>query len=1047
MKKIKMYQAVSPYKDRRSLSLIIFLFSLLILCNISAIAQNMQAVTGVVMDEQKEPIMGVTVALKGQTTGTFTNENGIFSLNIPSGNQILVFTYIGMETQEVEVWDNKYMTITLKENNILLTETVVVGYGQQKKASVVGAITQTTGKILERAGGVSDIGSALTGNLPGVIITASTGMPGEEEPQIVIRGVSSWNNSSPLILVDGIERPMSSVDIGSVQSVSVLKDASATAVYGVKGANGVILVTTKRGVEGRAVISGSISAAVKIPSKLPGKLDSYDAFQLRNNAIENELGLAPDSWSSMTPQAIINKYRNPANQEERERYPNVDWADWMFDDYALSENINVNISGGTKFVKYFASIDYQHEGDVFKEYDNSRGYQTTYGYNRINMRSNLDFQLTKTTLLSTNISGSHGAKQGPRTDYEFYIWGSAYNTAPNVFLPQYSDGTWGYDPNGIATNSVTAMALSGSNTRTTTRLNTDFILEQDLSFWLKGLKVKGTISWDNVFLEQNRGIDNGFNDSQYKYIDPNTGQVTYKNTYDGSMFDFYETIAWKGDGGEINNDETQRNLYYSAQINYANTFGKHTIGAMGLFSRHETAKGSIIPNYREDWAFRGTYDYANKYFLEYNGAYNGSEKFSPENRFAFFNSGAIGWMISEEKFMKPLKFIDMLKLRASYGEIGDDNVDARWLYLTQWEYGGNINTGAYNTASPYTWYRESVVGNEDIHWETVKKINYGIDYSFLDGMFAGSIDFFNDKRSDILIKGADRSMPSYFGGTTAAPYANLGKVRSTGYELELRFSKTLRNGLRLWSNLNMTHAKDKVLDKDDAALLPEYQKNAGKAIGQTYSYVDAGYFNTMDELYGSTEFATNNDQKLPGGYVILDYNGDGVIDNYDNIPYGYSATPQNTYSASIGVDWRGWSFFMQFYGVNNVTRQVVFSSFGQQQLLAYDQGSYWSRNDTNADIPLPRWGSSTSEYYDGTRYYYDGSYIRLKNIELAYTFTNGWIKGIGLSNLKLYVSGNNLWLWTRMPDDRESNFAGTGWASQGAYPTMKRVNLGIKFTL
>lgn len=1039
-------------KKMRILKIPYFILFLLCSC-LTVYAQDKVIVNGIIVDETGEPVIGVSVILReDRKIGTVTDMDGNFSLTVPNIKGTLIISYIGMKPLEIKIDGRRTspLRIVLEENTGQLDEVIIVGYGQQRKASVVGAITQTSGKVLERTGGVSDIGSALTGNLPGVTTTASTGMPGEEDPQIVIRGVSSWNSSSPLVLVDGIERPMSSVDIHSVESISVLKDASATAVYGVKGANGVILITTKRGAEGKPIITGGASVAVKVPSKLPGKLDSYDALMLRNRVIESELGLSPDSWYSMTPQSIINKYRYPANLEESERYPNVDWSDWMFKDYAVSENVNVNISGGTKFVKYFAAVDYQHEGDLFKSYDNGRGYRTTYGYDRINMRSNLDFQLTNTTTLKANIAGSSGVKQGPRTDYEFYMWGSAYSTPPNSFLPRYSDGTWGYDPDGNASNSVATMALSGTNTRTTTRLTTDFTLEQDLKFLLKGLKVKGLISWDNTFLEEKRGIDNGFNDSQYKYIDPNTGQVTYKNSYDGSMFDFREIIGWLPSGGEVNNNETQRNLYYQGQINYNNTFGKHTVGGMGIFSRQETAKGSEVPHYREDWAFRATYDYAGRYFFEYNGAYNGSEKFSPKNRFAFFNSGAIGWMISEERFMKPLKFIDMLKLRASYGEIGDDNVSTRWLYMTQWEYGGDpsgIMTGLYNSNSPYTWYRESTVGNEDIHWETVRKFNFGIDYSVVNGLFSGSLEFFRDKRNDILISGSDRSTPSYFGGTTKAPYANLGRVRTTGYELELRFNKILNNDIRLWANLNMTHSKDVILERDDPALLPEYQKKAGKAIGQTYSYVDAGYYNTIDELYGSTEFSTNNNQKLPGGYNILDYNGDGVIDTYDNIPYGYSSNPQNTYSASFGVDWKGWNFFMQFYGVNNVTRQVVFTTFSKQQLIAYDEGSYWSSDNTNADVPLPRWGSTTSEYYTGTRYFYDGSYIRLKNIELGYTFRNNWVKKIGLADLKFYINGNNLWLWTRMPDDRESNFAGTGWASQGAYPTVKRINLGIKFTL
>jgi TonB-linked SusC/RagA family outer membrane protein len=870
-------------------------FLLLFFCSVSLMAQNGVVVKGKVLDANDEPLIGAAIVLKGNTNvGTVADFDGNFTLEVPNRNSVLTVSYLGMTPQDVKVNGRTMIVVVLREDTEVLDEVVVVGYGQQKKASVVGAITQTSSKVLERAGGVSDLGSALTGNLPGVVTTASTGMPGEEDPQIVIRGASSWNNSAPLILVDGIERPMSGIDVNSVESISVLKDASATAVYGVKGANGVILITTKRGKEGKATINAGGSMALKMPSKLPNKLDSYDAFQLRNDAVEYELGLTPDSWMYMMSQEQMNKYRNPANQAEAERYPNIDWADWMFKDYAFSENANVSVSGGTRFVKYYAAIDYQHEGDLFKEYDNGRGYQTTYGYNRVNMRSNLDFQLTKTTLLKTNLSGSHGVKQGPRTSYEYNIWGSAYSTPPNVFYPQYSDGTWGYDPINNANNSVAQLALAGQNTRTTTRLTTDFTLEQKLDFIVKGLSAKASISWDNVFYEQNRGV-NSTDQALYKYINPETGAVSYNPSQGSHNFDFHEQVNWIAEGGSIDNNATERHLYYSAQIDYNNTFGNHTVGAMGLFSRQERAKGSIVPNYREDWAFRVTYNYANKYFLEYNGAYNGSDKFSADNRFVFFNSGAIGWMLSEEKFMKKIKFLDMLKLRASYGEIGNDvigdewDTTRRWLYMDQWETGGNIATGLYNVASPYTFYRQKTVGNTDIHWEVVRKFNFGIDYSFLDGLFAGNIEIFRDKRSDILISGSDRAMPSYFGGIVNAPWVNMGKVKNRGYELELRINKTLRNSLHLWANMNMTHAVNEIIEADDPELLPDYQKDAGKSIGQTHTYVDHGYTQTMDDIYGSTAFESNDDQKLPGTYYILDYNGDGVINSYDQIPYGYSS--------------------------------------------------------------------------------------------------------------------------------------------------------------
>lgn len=1045
----------------RTIQKIPFLLFCLLLCCLKTFAQQGLLVKGTVFDGNGETIIGASVAVKGNTSiGTISDFDGNFQLNVPSDKTILVVSFVGMKTKEVRVTRTQ-MKITLEDDSQQLEEVVVVGYGQQKKASVVGAITQTTGKVLERAAGLSDIGAALTGNLPGVVTTTGTGMPGEEEPKITIRGASSWNNNSdPLVLVDGIERPMSSVDISSVQSISVLKDASATAVYGVKGANGVILITTKRGSEGSAKIDVGFNATLKAPSQLPNKYDAYDALMLRNIAIEHELALRPESWESIRPQSFIENYRNQTTLEQRERYPNVDWQKALFKDNAMSYNANINISGGTKFVKYFASADFVHEGDLFRIYDNGRNYDSGYGYNRINVRSNLDFNLTKTTVLKVNLAGSTGIRKSPwsnSVNSEWQIgqqWSGAYNIAPDVFLPQYSDGSWGMYPNASnVTNSAETMSLGGTMEVTTTRINTDFTLEQDLSFITKGLSARATISWDNVFVERNRGINDLYNNAQRKWIDPETGQVIYAESFDtNNGFDWSQGVNWSTSPGEVDNGQTVRNIYYQVQLNWARTFGKHDVTAMGLFSRQENARGSVMPTYREDWAFRTTYSYANRYFLEYNGAYNGSEKFSPENRFAFFNSGAIGWMISEEPFMKffrEKKIIDMLKVRASYGEIGSDQLgdpfDAsrRWLYMGQWAYGGNTGMGlSGDTQSIYTWYRESAIGNEDIQWEVVRKFNVGVDYSLFDGLLAGSLEFFNDKRSNIFVFGSDRSMPSYFGGTPSS--INKGKISTKGYELELRLNKQITNDLRVWGNFSMTHAKNKVLVKDDQALRPSYQKAAGFAQGQYKSYIDAGFIQDYDQLYAAPAHDSNDSQKLVGDYYIIDFNGDGVIDNKDQAPYGFTGSPENTYNATIGFEWKGFSAFAQFYGVTNVTRDVALNSFANKLNTVFDQGTWWSPSNPNADVVIPRW-NSTPTYNDGTQFLYDGSYIRLKNVEVAYTWTGGWIRKLGMSSLKIYLNGNNLWLWTRMPDDREANLSGAGYL--GAYPTVKRYNFGIKFTL
>lgn len=1016
-------------------------------------------VRGTVVDDTGEPLIGATIALKGGSAATASDIDGNYSLQVPDlKTAVLKVSYVGYLPQEIKVNGRSTVDVTLQTNAEQLEEVVVVGYGQQKKASVVGAITQTTGEVLERAAGIHDISAALTGNLPGVVTMQSSGMPGEESAKITIRGASSWNNSDPLVLVDGIERDMNSVDVGSVKSISVLKDASATAVYGVKGANGVILITTKRGEEGRAKIDVSFTATLKSASKLPNKFDSFDALAARNKAVVHELGLMPSSWSYMTPYETLLKYRNPANLEEFERYPNVDWQDYLFKDYAMAYNGAVSISGGTRFVKYFAAIDFVHEGDLFRNFDNHRGYETGFGYNRINARSNLDFQLTKTTVFKVNLSGSNGQKRStwPNDGSGFnqsnwndvQVWAGAYNIAPNVFRPVYADGSYGYYPafSSQVTNSADLLANGGAFKTTATRINTDFVLEQNLDFITKGLNFRGMISWDNQFREQGRGVSDLYNGPQYKWIDPATGAVTKKNpTETTSQFDYLPGSKWSTQAGSVSDGNTLRNLNYQLQLNWNREFGVHNVGLTGVWTRQETAVGSMIPMYREDWVFRATYNFADRYFVEYNGAYNGSEKFKKGKRFGFFNSGAIGWRVSQEKFWEGLRdWWEELKIRASYGEIGDDS-GGRYLYMDEWDTGGNtsMDITGYDNRSMYTFYYLSKLGNPDAGWEKVKKFNLGIDYAFLNNMFAGSVEIFKDKRDGILINGNDRAMPSYFGQTP--PTANLGKAESKGFEVEVRFSKNINRNMRVWANLSMTHAANKIIDRDDPALKPAYQKQAGYVIGQTHSYLDKGFLNSFDDIYGSPSHDVNDASRLPGDYYIVDFNGDGVVDNKDSVPYGYSGTPQNTYNATIGFEWKGFSCFAQFYGVTNVTREVSLVSFGNHIDNVYNIGDWWSGETGTGDILIPRWYSTVSGYSNGTQYLYDGSYIRLKNVELAYTFTNGWIKKLGLSYMKLYLNGNNLWVWSRMPDDRESNFSGG--SGSGAYPTMRRFNFGVRFSL
>ena len=1041
------------------------LLMLMAIC-LGAFAQKI-AISGKVVDTNGEELIGASVFVKGNTaTGTVSDLSGEFKLNVPSENSTVVVSYVGMVSKEFKVGKKRQFNVTLAEDN-QLQEVVVVGYGQQKKASVVGAITQTTGEVLERAAGIGSVSAALTGNLPGIATIASTGQPGEEDPRIYIRGAAAWNqDAQPLILVDGVKREIKSVDISSVATVSVLKDASATAVYGVEGANGVILITTKRGVEGKARIDVGFNATLKAVSKLPRKYDSYDGYMLRNQAIEHELALGgAASWAYYRPQTFINNFRNQdytvkpqydaagnylGDYSQAERYPNVDWQDEMFKEFCLSYNTNINFSGGTKYVKYFVAFDFQNEGDMTRVWDNNQGYEGGYSYNRLNVRSNLDFQITKTTQFRVNLAGSNAQQKTPRYYYghngEFFQqqkWAGAYGMAPNLFPVKFSDGSWGYYPlTSNIENSPRSVATSGYEQKTITRVFTDFALEQDLGFITKGLIARGTISWDNQFNEGERGISD-LHKVKNAYILPEDGVLLRENLIDTNTgFDFYESRDWTTAAGSVN--YTSRATEMSLQLFWARQFGDHNVSVMGNWKRRISAGNADLENRREDWVFRTTYDYKSRYFAEFNGAYNGSQKFSPDNRFVFFCSGAAGWMLSEEKFMKKLRdkgIVDMFKIRGSYGEIGDDNAGSRWAYLTIWEPTDKFLISLDNSKSPFQGYKEKTIANPDLRWATVKKVNIGFDYAFLHGMFAGSFDWFRDDRYDIFISGYDRSVPSYFGAATT-PDINKGKMRNSGFEFELRFNKVLSNGMRFWANTNYTYAKNKIILKDDPALIPSYRKAQGYSQGQYTSFIDNGFIGTYDELYSVPKREKDDSQVLIGDHYIVDFNGDGIVDETNDIaPYGHTGNPKHTYNATIGWEYKGWSMFAQLYGVSGVTRDVGLASFNNKLLTVYDNGAWWNPATGSGEVVVPRFTTQVS-YNDGTQYLYDGSYFRLKNVEIAYTWTKGWIKKLGFSSLKVYVNGNNLFLITKMPDDRESNYGFSG--GGGAYPTVRRYNFGFK---
>jgi TonB-linked SusC/RagA family outer membrane protein len=1013
-------------------------------------AQKISVTGKITESEWGGPLPGATIVVKGTYTGVMTDFDGNFTINV-AADAVLEISSMGYTTQTISVNGRSIIDVVMDIEVNVLDELVVVGYGTQKKESIVGSIVQTSGDELMKSGGVTTVGQALTGRLPGVTTVASSGRPGDESPQIFIRGKSTWNgDGQPLILVDGVERSMNDINMSDVESLSVLKDASATAVFGVKGANGVILITTKRGKKGKAKLSVSVSSTVKTLSKIPTKYDSYTSLSAVNEAIERTVSVQEENWQDYTPISILEKYRNPANELESQIYPDVDWVDVTQKDFAMDHRFSLSVSGGTDFAKYFGALTYQHVGDIFDggAFDNGRGYEADFDYDRFNYRSNIDFDITPTTRLSVNLSGYYGIQQTNDAEPQL-LYSSIYTMAPSLYYPYYDDGTYGRGEfeDWETTNPAMLLSTKGSTQNHRIQVNSDFILDQRLDFLLEGLSFKGSLSYDNNFIG-NAGISEDVSSSTdnliYKIYDEDGNEQLVSP--DGiNQFD-YVIVPWKRDALEIDDGSTSRRLFYQLSFNYATTFAQHhNVSLLTLMNREEYAIGDMFTRYREDWVARLTYNYQSKYFMDINGAYNGSEKFGPGYKFKLFPSVALGWMISNESFMKDLDWLSKLKIRGSFGVVGDDNVGSRWAYISQWESGGSAymnNSNPYGVKSPYTYYKESVIGNPDLRWETAEKANVGFELSVFDDRITMDLDLFSEHRYDIIVEGEDRSVPSFLGFTPAD--ANLGETKVQGMELSINLRHQINPNWNVFTSFAYTYAKDEIIYKEDPELREDYQKSEGYAIDQATSIIRGDLMTTWDDVYGSTPQESNQDQRRPGYYDEIDFNTDGVVDDDDYAPYGYSVRPQNTYNFTLGAGYKKFDLLVQFYGVYNCTKEYSDNTFSNDIPVFFDtESDYWTVDNLDGQDVLASWGgvgATTDSYRD----LYDASYLKLKNVELVYNFKLA--KG---TQFKLYISGNDLAFWSDLPDDRQDNVRDditnttNDGASRGNYPSFKRFNIGL----
>jgi len=1050
-----------------------------------AVQQNGRSITGTVSDASGT-LPGASIVIKGTNQGTMTDADGRFTITVPDKDAVLKFTFLGYNAQEIKVGDNNVINVTLSENAQAIEEVVVVGYGTQKKATLIGSVSQVKGDDIVKTGTVGSVSQAIQGMMPGVISVVTDSKPGREDADILIRGKGTWYATTPLYLVDGVERDFNDIDANEIESISVLKDAAATAVYGVKGGNGVIIVTTKRGLTQRPAVNFSFNLGFKQTTNKPAYADYVTAMEMWNEAVAND-GYA--SNLNPVPQSIINAWKNafatgnygPYN----DYFPQINWWDEMIKPVGLDQQYNFNLRGGTDFVKYFVSFGYLNEGDIYHTINTTDLYKTDFNYKRYNWRTNLDFILTKSTTFTVNLSGSLGTRNQPgyrvgdkndQIDNEDAIqnqnfFQDLYTGAGHLFPIKWSNGTY-----GVANDGNGNIYINFDDGQRMYKYYSNFIdvnLKQQLDFITKGLSVQPKLSYTTSTSTQSRiqryaggefGPGNGQPVIRYSRIYdytqplPGGGYAMTEKRYPDNIFQgappqvAYDLITKGG---------YERRLNYGATLNYDRTFGPHAVTWMGAFDRYEnqTLKDDNVSLMKvqereEAWVTRATYNYDEKYLLEFSGAYTGSMRFARGQRFHFFPAYSVGWRLSEEHFIKESRLADAfsnIKLRYSYGTVGYDRNAAFFTYIqTYSDPTGSFNLGSGSSSigkyGPF--YQEGQIANVNATWETAYKQNLGLDLGFIHDKLTATLDLFKEHRDGILMT---RTTPAWFG--TKDPDANLGKTKTHGLEVELGWTSKIGRDFRYWLKANFAASENRVLDRNDAPFAEDYTKKAGKPIDTPRKLIVNGYYSSLDDIFNYASVPGSQNALIPGDFMYVDYNATGVIDNSDNgdqVPMKAQNYACQTYGWSLGFSWKNFDFSMMWYGVFGISRNTA--SQVLWDLAGGIGGNYYAFPDV-----LNRWTPETADnatkpalhtnYGDGKTYnqwestyiFQDQSYLRLKNVELAYTLNKNFIRKLGLSKCQFYINGANLLTFTSFNKnlDPEAN-------STSLYPSLRRYNTGLR---
>ena len=1038
------------------------LVAVLLLISGQIFAQNLN-VHGKVLDENGEGLIGAGVVIQGTTQGTITDVDGSYQLSVPQG-ATLEFSCVGYKAQLVQV-TGPNLTVTLAPDSKLIDESVVVAYGSQNKVTITGAVTAVGGDALMKSP-VPNVANALQGNLPGVSAVQPSGMPGADEPVIRIRGVGSLNSAEPLVLVDGVERPFSQLDPNEIESISVLKDASATAVFGVRGANGVILVTTKRGEVGKASVTASASAAIQSISQFVEFADSYTYGQMYNYTQITD-AKPMNEWpgtvniADYTPYGNVVKFSQDVMEHFRlgdmpTTFPNTDWIDYIMNDHAWQEQANVNVSGGTDKVRYFVSAGFLNQNSLFKTF--SQNKNETFDYQRLNYRANLDIDVTKHSQLSLTLGGRM-QDRNTMGGGEGFLFRYLQGATPYAGIGVDEEGRHIIsDPNIVGAYDRDALSNYydlGYENQSTNALNFDIQYKLDMSFLTKGLDFKAKASYNSEYTAQ-----------KYRQNGYGTG-VTYVATLvDGKEVLRKENVTWPIPYGE--GKWGSRNWYAEASFNYARRFGKHNVGALLLYNQSKTyypwdSSNSLyqsIPKGYVGLVGRVTYDYDTKYLLDFNIGYNGSENFAPGNRYGTFPSVSVGWIPSQEKWWAPVKnVISYLKFRGSYGIVGNDSTNgARFLYLPgTWQFfqghmGWNPQTQGANFGTNGNWLqgvRELTAGNPNVTWETAAKTNIGVDAGFFQDKLHAYVDFFWEDRKDILVSNSS-TLPAVT--SLPANYVNEGRVKNHGFEVTLNWEQRFGD-FRYSISPNFAYAKNEIIEMLEVKPLYDYLSRTGLPVGQRFGYDLFEFYEqgATEERYFAkygVEMPNQNVQLKNGDAVYVDLNGDEIIDANDQKPLGYTDVPEITYSVNFNFQWKGLDFSMLWIGADHVSRQLngyFRSQFGSTNTSALTQwvaDNSWTEDNTDAILPRISFTNAVHNNRDSQAWVVDSKYVRLKNVEIGYAFTPKK-KDAFFNYVRVYASGNNLLTFADFKgNDPEAPGSGLDYGMR--YPMTRLVNFGVQ---